>query len=70
MRTASEEHFMARTSAKYVVERHGPLTLAEVMRKTGLCEIRAKKALEDLVASNVLIKKDWKYDVRIRQSHH
>lgn len=66
-RKPAEEHMMARTSTKYVVERHGPLALAEVMRKTGLCEIRAKKALEELVDKGVLVKRKWKYDVRFRQ---
>lgn len=68
-RTPAEEHMMARTSAKYAVERLGPLTLAQVMKKTGLCEIRAKRALEELVEKGVL-KHEWKYDVRIRQYQH
>lgn len=48
LRTAAEEHAMAKTSALYTVERLGSATVQDVMRGQGLCEIRAKKALEDL----------------------
>lgn len=53
---------MAKRSAYYTVEKHrGPVTTRDVMQEQGLCEIRAKKALEDLVAEGKLFKVDGLY---------
>ncbi len=54
VRTPAEEHRMAEVSALYVVEQNGVVDLRQVMRSSGLCEIRAKKALEDLTKAKVL----------------
>jgi len=47
--TAAQEHQMAMVSAYATVQRHGKATVTDVCREQGLVEIRAKKALEDLV---------------------
>ena len=55
-REPAEEHQMAQTSAYYVLQTHGTANLDMVCRYTGLVEIRAKKALEDLVESGMAVK--------------
>ena len=55
---------MAETSALYVVERKGPSTLEDVQRGSGLCETRAKAALEDLVRAGKLIHQKEYYFLR------
>lgn len=55
-RTPAQEHALAKRSALASVERFGKATLAQVVNDQGLCEIRAKKALEDLVADGRLRK--------------
>lgn len=47
-RTPAEEHRMAQYSALHVVQKYSPATLKDVIRYSGLCEIRAQKALKDL----------------------
>jgi len=47
-RGVKEEHWGAMNSAFYTVQRLGQATVQDVMTQQGLCEIRAKKALEDL----------------------
>lgn len=47
---------MARHSALSTVRDLGRVTTWDVMRTQGLCEIRARKALMDLVALGVVIK--------------
>jgi len=53
-RTPFQEHQMAMVSAYATVQRHGEATVADVCREQGLVEIRAKKALEDLVKAKKL----------------
>lgn len=55
-RTPAQEHAMAKTSAFYTVDRSGPASVQDVMRAQGLCELRAKKALEDLVKDGKVFK--------------
>lgn len=55
-RTAFDEHVMAKTSAYDTVEHHGPASVGDIVREQGLCELRAKKALEDLVAEGRVFK--------------
>jgi len=55
-RTPAQEHQMAMVSAYSTVQTKGQATVAEVCRNQGLVEIRAKKALEDLVKAKKLRK--------------
>lgn len=52
---------MAKHSAYVTVEQHGPASVDDVMREQGLCEIRAKKALEDLVKDGKVFKVEGLY---------
>lgn len=61
VRTPAEEHAMAEVSAFYVVQSYGAVTLKEVVRHSGLCEIRAKKALEDLTKAGKLLRRNAIY---------
>lgn len=61
IRTTAEEYRMAQISAYHTVEQigrqHGRgATVDDVVQHQGLCEIRAKKALEDLVRAGRLRK--------------
>jgi hypothetical protein len=47
--TIAREHEQARTSAFYAVSRNSPVRLADVVRISGLVEIRAQRALKELV---------------------
>lgn len=52
---------MAMRSAMYMVEHDGPVSLRQVIGGTGLVEIRAKKALEDLVREGKVFKVGFMY---------
>lgn len=59
--TPAKEHQMARVGARYVVEHFGPCGLKTVMRYSGLCEIRAVKALKELHSRGEIKKLKNKY---------
>jgi predicted transcriptional regulator len=59
--SVEKEHRMARDSALYVVQRFQPTTLQEVIRKTGLAEIRAARALSELVKKGSIEKHGKRY---------
>lgn len=47
---------MAQTSALYTVQRHPGATVRDVMKTQGLVEIRAAKALADLVKAKKVVR--------------
>ena len=59
-----EEHEKARRAALHLVKMRGSATMRALMEKTGLAEILAKKALEDLVKTGVLFKVGRTYRMR------
>jgi hypothetical protein len=63
-RAVAKEHSMARVSAYETVRWLGVATMKDVMQYQGLCEIRAKRALEELVDDGTLMKDGHRYRVR------
>ena len=64
IRTPWEEHEMARKSALVVLNEHGKdegLTCEEVCRLSGLVELRARRALQELVLMRVVGRKGKKF---------
>ena len=61
-RTAAEEHELAQHSALHTVRSLGRATVTDVVNQQGLAELRAKRALEDLLASGQ-VTKDGRYYV-------
>jgi DNA-binding IclR family transcriptional regulator len=62
--TPGEEHEMARKSALVVLNQHGQgegLTFDEVCKLTGLVELRARRALQELVLMRVVGRKGKKF---------
>lgn len=55
-RPVAEQHKMAMYSAMCALSESGPASLQDIMSRTGLVEIRAKKALEDLVKAGQAFK--------------
>lgn len=60
-RTPAEQHRMARSSALHTVRSLGRATVADVVQQQGLVEIRAKRALEDLVTEGKIRKEGREY---------
>jgi len=61
---------MAMASAYATVQKHGRASVADVCREQGLVEIRAKKALEDLVEAKKLVRSGGTYLlVALRRPH-
>jgi hypothetical protein len=60
-RSVAEEHQMACWSALCTVRSLGRATVEDVMRQQGLVEIRAKRALEDLVRDGKVRKEGGNY---------
>jgi predicted DNA-binding transcriptional regulator len=62
-RTAEDEHAGARNSAYYTVKRLGRARVADIMREQGICELRAKLALEQLVKRGRVRRCGWAYEI-------
>lgn len=62
--TVADEHERARTSAFNVVFKNAPVRLADVIRLSGLVEIRAQRALKELLDQKFIRKSKNGYVVR------
>lgn len=62
--TTAKEHSLARVSAYHTVRWLGVATVHDVVHHMGLCEIRAKRALEELVFDGTLKKDGAKYRIQ------
>lgn len=62
---ARKQHAMAKTSALHTVCDLGSASVADVVQRQGLVEIRAKLALEQLVTDGILMRRqDGRYQLR------